>query len=138
MSRAHFVRPMKLWVCVGSAMAVFVGCAAMPLTAGAEKVIVTRQPQPKSCKFLGSVVGQQGGAFSGPWTSNRNLAQGALNDIRNKALELGGNYVTLESEHAGVTGSGSSYQGTGSYQTRQTDVTKTGNVYICPPKDIGL
>ncbi len=129
---------MKLWVCVGSAMAVFVGCAAMPLTAGAEKVIVTRQPQPKSCKFLGAVIGQQGGAFSGPWTSNRNLAQGALNEIRNKALGLGGNYVTLESEHAGVTGSGSSYDGTGSYHTGQTDVTKTGNVYICPLEDIGL
>jgi hypothetical protein len=129
---------MKLRACIGSAIAVSVGCAVVPLTPGAEKVIVTRQPQPKSCKFLGSVVGQQGGAFSGPWTSNRNLAQGALNDTRNQALELGGNYVTLETDRAGVTGSGSSYEGTGGYYSEQTDVTKTGNVYICPPEEIGL
>jgi hypothetical protein len=129
---------MKLWVCIGTTAAVSAGCSAVPLAPGAEKVIVSRQAQPESCKFLGAVVGQQGGAFSGPWTSNRNLAQGALNDVRNQAFALGGNYVTLESEHAGVTGSGSSYQGTGSYQSGQTDVTKTGNVYICPREEIGL
>lgn len=113
-------------------------CQAVPLASGAEKIIVSRQPAPKSCHFLGAIVGQQGGMISGQLTSNRNLAQGALNDMRNKALHLGANYVSLETQTAGTTSRGSFYDGTGSVSGTQTDVTKTGNAYSCAPEAIGL
>ena len=113
-----------------AALIASLGCAATALVAGAERVIVSPQAPPDSCKFAGMIVGQQGGAFSGSWTSNRNLAQGALNELRNQALALGANYVLLVNTQAGQTGSGNA----GS----QTDVTHAGSVYRCPPADIGL
>lgn len=128
-----------LWgAALGLSFTLLIGCAASPLQPGAERIIVARQVPPESCKFVGAVVGQQGDFLTGRYTSNKNLAQGALNDIRNRAFELGANFVSLQSETAGQTGYGSSYQGTGSYGSRQTDVTKTGNAYACPPRDIGL
>jgi hypothetical protein len=124
-------------------LAMLTGCAATALRPGAERIIVTKKDAPKGCKFLGAVVGEQGGSFSGGLTSNRNLAQGAWNDIRNKAYDLGANFVQLETERAGVTGSGygstSPYSGySSSSHSAQTDVTMTGNAYRCNPADIGL
>jgi len=109
-------------------------CAPIQLKPGAEKVIVTHQPAPQGCHFLGTVVGSQGGSLTGGMTSNRNLAEGATNDVKNKAFDLGANYVVLETNQAGTTQSGSN----GSFSGQQTDVTDTGNAYKCPPEEIGL
>ncbi len=125
-------------IALGVTLGALTGCAATTLKAGAEKIIVTKTPAPKGCKFLGAVVGEQGGSLSGGWTSNKNLAAGALNDMRNKALELGANYVQLETDRAGVTGSGSGGAHGWSSSSQQTDVTNTGNAYKCNPADIGL
>ena len=51
--------------------------------------MVTHMPPADGCQYLGSVIGEQGGALSGKYTSNRNLAQGALNDMKNKAYAMG-------------------------------------------------
>lgn len=117
-----------------SLVALLAGCAATALRPGAERIIVTKKEAPKSCKFLGAVMGEQGGSFAGAYTSNANLAQGALNNMRNNALELGANYVQLETDRAGQTGGGSRY----GMHMGQTDVTMTGNAYRCNPEDIGL
>ncbi len=123
-------------------VAIFAGCSAIQLTPGAERIIASKNPAPKGCKFLGSVIGSQGGAFVGGYTSNKNLAEGSMNDLRNKAAGMGANYVQLETDRAGVTGSGSgsvSYgHGFMSSHQAQTDVTLTGNAYYCKPEDIGL
>lgn len=125
---------MTKYVCLLGAIIILGACSAKQLRPGAEKIIVTKQNAPKGCKFKGAVVGEQGGSFTGGWTSNKNLAQGALNDMRNKAFDLGANYVVLETNTAGNTMSGSRYGTSGG----QTDVTKTGNAYACPPDKIGL
>lgn len=109
-------------------------CAAVQLNPGAERVIVTRQAAPQGCRYLGSVIGEQGGSLTGKFTSNANLAEGALNDMKNKAHDLGGNYVTLEDTHAGNTISGDK----DSISGQQTDVTHMGNAYSCPPQIVGL
>jgi hypothetical protein len=101
---------------------------------GAERVIVTRQPAPAGCKYLGGVVGNQGGSLTGGLTSNRNLAEGAMNDMKNKAFDLGANFVVLETNQAGSTESGDATHFSG----QQTDVTNTGNAYHCPPELVGL
>ncbi len=105
------------------------GCAATQLRAGAANVIATRQPAPKECRYLGTVIGQQGGSFGGGYTSNANLMQGSINDLKNKTAELGGNYVVMEMSQAGNTLS----NGSGG----QTDVTNLGNAYNCPPEALG-
>jgi uncharacterized protein YbjQ (UPF0145 family) len=85
---------------------------------------VTRAVAPEGCTYIGSVVGEQGGSLTGAYTSNANLAEGAFNDMKNKAHAMGANYVVLEDTHAGSTVN----KGSGG----QTDVTHMGNAFYCP------
>ncbi len=110
------------------------GCAATQLRPGAESVLVSRQVAPKSCRYVGTVIGEQGGSFAGPLTSNKNLAQGSMNDMKNQAQGLGANYVVLENTSTGNTISGNGHSMNGG----QTDVTHTGNAYVCPPEEVGM
>jgi hypothetical protein len=104
------------------------GCAATSLKPGAARVMVTKNAAPPGCVYLGSVVGEQGGSFSGKYTSNANLAEGAFNDMKNKAHAMGANYVVLENTQAGNTMSGDKNGVSGG----QTDVTHIGNAFKCP------
>lgn len=103
------------------------GCAATSLNPEAARVMVTKTPAPQGCVYVGSVVGEQGGAISGAYTSNANLAEGAFNDMKNKAHALGANYVVLENSNAGNTLSGDRNGVSG----HQTDVTHVGNAFKC-------
>ena len=49
-----------------------------------------------------------------------------MNDLKNKAAELGANYVQIETDRAGNTMSG----GFGYFEGQQTDVTLTGNAFV--------
>ena len=58
-------------------------------------------------------------------------------------LGRGGRQVQLETDRAGLTGSGSihtagQYGGFWTSHSQKTDVTQTGNAYRCDPADIGL
>jgi hypothetical protein len=118
-------------------------CSPVALSPEASRVLATRQPAPANCTFLGTVVGTQGGAFSGKYTSNENLSIGAMNDLKNKAARMGANYVVIENALAGNTmsgGGGGVLMGTGSNSGfhvggggsgGQTDVTYTGNAFRC-------
>lgn len=136
---------LKTLVALGLVSA-FLACAAIPLHPNAHRVIATKSPAPKGCKFLGAIVGSQGDFLSGGFTSNKNMAEGAMNDLRNKAAQMNANYVQLETDRAGVTGSYSSsfsgsawgFSGGGYGGSQQTDVTLTGNAYYCEPALIGL
>ncbi|MBS0358560.1 MAG: DUF4156 domain-containing protein [Proteobacteria bacterium] len=104
------------------------GCASIQTDASGSRVMVSPNKPPKGCKYLGQVVGNQGNFFTGAWTSNRNLEEGSMNDLRNQAGKMGGNYVQLVTNRAGNTGS--MHEGTGGMQ--QTNVTNLGNAYACP------
>lgn len=56
-----------------------------------------------------------------------------MNDLKNKAGEIGANYVQLLTNKAGQTGSWNSYGGS----MNQTNVTNLGNAYKCPESAIG-
>ena len=116
-------------------LALLISCSAVQVKPGAERVIVSRTAAPQGCKFISTVTGSQGGALSGPFTSNRTMAEGAMNDLKNKAFDAGANYVVLETNQAGNTMSGGAGTGGGG---EQTDVTNVGNAYKCPPELIGL
>jgi hypothetical protein len=95
--------------------------------------MVTRSPAPHDCQFVGTLVGEQGGALTGPFTSNRSLAEGAMNDMKNQAQGVGANYVVLETTTAGNTISGGRHSMSG----QQTDVTHVGNAFVCPTPSTG-
>lgn len=114
------------------------GCAAIRLEPQAQKIIVSPNQVPAGCKYLGQIVGNQGNFFTGEYTSNRNLEEGAMHDVKNKASKLGANYVQLITNRAGNTGSISgSANGFGGGMS-QTNVTNVGNAYRCDPAKIGL
>ena len=104
------------------------GCAAKTVAPQSTHVLVTPNKAPSNCRFIGMIQGDQGNWFTGPWTPNKNLEQGAMNDLRNKAAALGANYVELVTNRA--SGTGSAFEGSGSMQ--QTGVITMGNAYSCP------
>ena len=89
--------------------------------------MVNKTPAPQGCVYVGSVVGEQGGALSGRYTSNAYLAEGAFNDMKNKAFAMGANYVVIENTNAGNTIEGGPSGASGG----QTDVTHIGNAFKC-------
>ncbi len=118
----------KLRLLVTASFVLLGGCGATSLNPGAARVMVTKSGAPAGCVFVGSVVGEQGGAFTGKYTSNANLAEGAFNDMKNKAHAMGANYVVIEDTQAGNTMSGDK----NGVSSAQTDVTHIGNAFKCP------
>ena len=119
-------------ILITSALLLTLGCSAVQVNPAGQKVRFM-QAEPKGCKYLGEVTGNQGNFLTGPWTSNANLETGARNKLKNKAAEMGGNVVVLLTNRAGETGSVSK-QGGG---MRQTNVTLSGTVYDCPASVLG-
>lgn len=103
-----------------------VACSSTKLNLGAEKIRVVTET-PKGCKFLGQVSGSQGNFFSGKFTSNSAMEEGAMNDLRNETHKLGGDTLHLLTNRAGVTGD--KHGG-----STQTNVTMTGSAYECYEK----
>lgn len=104
-----------------------VACSANKIKPGAERVRFM-QSEPKGCKYLGEATGDQGGFFTGGWTSNKNLETGARNELKNQAFDMGGNVIVLLTNRAGSTGSFNEYGGS----SQQTNVVVTGTVFSCP------
>ncbi len=101
-------------------------CSVIPakktLPGANESVIVsTKQPDLSKCKFLGQINGNQGNAVIGLFTSNSNLEISAINALKNEAFKMGGNYVEIIVNNAGVSGASvlSNFQ------------TNVGNTYKC-------
>ncbi len=124
------MKPLKLMrmSAVMGAVALLAACSAASLNSGAQQVMVSKSPAPKSCKFKGMVTGAQGNFFTGPWTSNKRLTEGSTNRLRNEAQKIGANYVALLGSHA----SSSYANGSGG----QVGVQLQGNAYACPPSAI--
>ena len=96
------------------------GCSSTkPTTQGAAVEIVTEKPV--GCRLLGEVVGSQGNAFSGDFTSDKALMIGARNDLRNKTAAMGGNMVQVQS----------TLNGTHPYSAGAISSTVVGNAFAC-------
>ena len=97
------------------------GCAAIPTTSEGAKVELVNDKPTGNCKALGEVIGSQGNWFTGDVTSNESLMLGARNDLRNKAVAIGGNVVHVQNL--------SNTNAWGSAGT--TNTTVVGQVYKC-------
>ena len=72
------------------------GCSTTQLIKSADSLnIVFDKSAIKKCKILGEVIGSEGHWYNYLFITNSNLAQGALNDIRNKAQKMGGQTLSL-------------------------------------------
>lgn len=86
------------------------GCRTAQLSGGGSQVQIGPSApvdygyDPASCKPLGYISGRGGGSFGGGWISNDRLVEYAMNDLRNKAAELGANFVQHESPQMGIAG----------------------------------
>lgn len=103
-------------------------CSSVAVQPEANGVRLTHNEPGKECTFLGDITGSQGDFFTGTFTSNANLETGARNDLKNKAIKLGGNTIYLLTQRSGQTGHYDADFGGGS---QQTNVTLSGNVYKC-------
>ena len=98
-----------------------VGCSAAPLSHQATHVELHTEKPSGACQSLGEAVGDQGNWVTGDFTSNKDLLLGARNSLRNKAAEMGGNYVWLQN-----TLNASAWGSLGT-----TNTTAVGIVYRC-------
>lgn len=104
-------------------------CSTTALKSSANKVVISEIPPiGDNCQLLGQVVGTQGNFMSGEWTSNEQLEKGAMNDLKNKAVDMGGNYVEILTSRTGGTGAVGAVVGFDD----ETSIATTGNVYKCP------
>lgn len=88
----------RLFVNVLAPVFLLVGCAAKPLLPGGENVVLSKEPAPAGCEFLGEVQGKQGNFWTADFTSDANLINGARNEVRNAAQAISANYVKIETE----------------------------------------
>ncbi len=95
------------------------GCATEALSPEGAHVAVTRNPPTPDCTPAGYIVGEGGGTFGGKWLKNDSLIEYAMNDLRNKAAQLGANYVQSDPPTLG--------EGHGT----TTTATVTGTAYRC-------
>ena len=105
------------------------GCRTAELSGGGSNVQIGPSApadygyEPTSCKPLGYIAGRGGGSFGGGWISNDQLVEYAMNDLRNKAAELGANYVQHESPQMGIAGDKDG--------VTTSTATVSGSAYLC-------
>jgi|GEM_PF-231897 len=103
-------------------------CSSTPLNPSASKVVVSEIPPiGANCKLLGQITGHQGNFVSGEWTSNEELEKGALNDLKNKAADMGANYLEILTTRQGGTGAVGAVVGFND----ETNITNSANAYKC-------
>lgn len=98
-------------------------CATAELSRKGASVVAAQTAPYGDCVVLGTVIGEGGGSFGGGMISNASLVEYAMNDARNKAGELGANYVQLGQPALGVSG--------GDGGTTTTTATVLGTAYRC-------
>jgi hypothetical protein len=92
-------------------------CAAFPILPGAERLSVLQDREDfRGCAHLGEAIGVAGSWWYYWAISNRTLTHWARNDLRNQALEMGGNRIRIE-DHSNLY---------------STSVVYIGQVYRCP------
>ncbi len=102
------------------------GCTAAPLQKpAASNVLVTRNTPADDCRFVGEVLGSQGNFWTAEFTSDEDLIAGARNRMRDRAYDLGANFVQIELENQSHNTADHSTGGVYSSVI-------LGNAYACP------
>jgi len=71
-------------------------CVTVNLNPDAEQVEVAAEPlRLANCQYLGEVTGSKGHWYTYLFLSNRTMVQEAVNDLRNRTAQLGGDTVFI-------------------------------------------
>ncbi len=131
MKKTHFYT----LILIGTLAGLATGCASTtkPLQSGAENVVITNVPAPKSCEYVGHVSATDTNGSTQSYTSHRHLQVDQLNTLRNQALSLGANVVVLsqhETTYAQVNAAREKYQGAAKVTVVDKHIM-SGNAYLC-------
>lgn len=121
----------KLYCIAVFPIILLVGCAAKPLLPGGESIILSKDPTPAGCEFLGEVQGNQGNFWTATFTSDADLINGARNEVRNAAYALRANYVKIETESFSHNTADDSLGGTYS-------AVVIGNAFRCSEESLAM
>lgn len=111
------------------ASSALLGCAAAPLQQpAAAGVVLTRNAPAEDCVHIGEVLGSQGNFWTAEFTSDERLIIGARNRLRDRAYEMGANFVQIELENQSHNTANGSVGGVFSSVI-------IGNGYRCPNLD---
>jgi len=95
---------------------------ATSLQEGAEDILIVNiEPAEKICEFLGQISASEGGMVSGDFMRDSKIKRGAINQLKNKALLMGGNTVYIEENFNALT----------HLSPRKLNQTNIGLVYRC-------
>jgi len=95
---------------------------ATSLEEGAETILIVNvEPAEKMCEFLGQISASEGGMVSGDFMRDSKIKLGAINQLKNKALLMGGNTVYIEENFNALT----------HLSPRKLNQTNIGLVYRC-------
>ena len=111
-----------------------IGCAAHPLSDGAEAVRIL-DSEPDNCTFVGEVAGSQGNWLTADYTSDKNILVGARNQAKNQAVVIGANVIVIkknvDNSNGGLNGYGDN-SGFGISSTKGTySSTIIGDAFKC-------
>jgi uncharacterized protein YcfL len=111
----------KMYVAAVAALAL-AGCQSNQLSAAGQKVMLAPNAPPADCRFIRSISSDKEVNFlSHGFSTNSKGEQEAMNNLKNQAASLGGNYVQMSASQSGVND-----------DQQQIQVTYTGKVYQCP------
>lgn len=138
---------MRFWlvVCVASALVGAAACASAPpvvLTPEGQGVQAEKLAAPPGARSLGPAEGSHGGGCG--LFATRGTYEGALDELRNRAAELGGNYVQIDAvtephDDSGCTTAGYSVRGIvyfvphGPVAPSAPEVSEPPRVGVCDP-----
>lgn len=121
----------RMFLLLAPALCLLAACAVKPLIPGGATILLSKEPAPPECVFLGEVQGAQGNFWTAEFTSDAKLIAGARNELRNSAFELRANYVKIETESFSHNTANDSLGGTYS-------AVVIGNAYRCGEEQLAL
>lgn len=122
-------------ILIGTLAGLATGCASTtkPLQPGAENIVITNVPAPKSCEYVGQVSAADVNGSTQSYTSHRHLQVDQLNTLRNQALSLGANVVVLsqhQTTYDQVSVNREKFQGAAKVTVVDKHIM-AGNAYLC-------
>jgi type IV pilus biogenesis protein CpaD/CtpE len=103
-------------------VAALTGCQSNQLSSEAQRVALAPNPPSANCRFIQAISTDKQASFLSHGFSTNSLAEeAAMNDLKNQAAGLGGNYVQMTATRSGM-----------SNDEQQIQVSYTGKVYQCP------
>jgi len=109
---------------------ILVSCAPIQLHMEARNVVVSLNSPRPSCRYLGQVTGFQE-TLTDLNISERRFQNGAMNDMKNRAASLCGNYVQLILRRTGKMDSLTGEDGLLNVPLPPSYIKYFGNVYAC-------